>query len=525
MSARPLPALVPLLMLPAGLALLAAPAAADPAADVRISEVECGGEGPDWVELVNTGTEPADLGGWYLRDDEDGRDWRIPEGTVLDPGALLVLTGEETEGDGGFDFALGSVDQVRLFLPDGETAVDAVGWSAHAHTTYVVVDGALVESAEATPGAPNALPDHDPAPAEPSPTPTPDLGPALEARTVVINEVSAPGEHESWAELKNTGEVAVDLTDWTLRGTQPQAEAVTLAAGTAIAPGERIVVAAPGDGVRLHAPDGALVDEVLPPDAVAPAVSGEDASLQRCPDGAGGLAGARSTPGSANSCAAPVTIHEVGAEEDFVELRNDGAVAVDLGGYVVKDARDDHAHTIPAGTTVPAGGLLLIPAEELGFALEDEDAVRLFSPEGERIGEVSWIGRGEPSFGQCEGVLSAQEQATPGEENACPPTPQAEPAAAEALPAEATATVPAAAATGTAAPAAPLPAPPSTGPPSTAPPPAEGTPGALPTAEEPAEDPGRAPLAATGAEIPVAAALAVLCLAAGYRLVRRASRR
>src|SRR5690606_7270855 len=44
--------------------------------------------GPDWVELVNTGTVTEDLGDWILRDDDDLSELRVPAGTTLPPGAF-----------------------------------------------------------------------------------------------------------------------------------------------------------------------------------------------------------------------------------------------------------------------------------------------------------------------------------------------------------------------------------------------------------------------------------------------------
>lgn len=46
----------------------------------------------DWVELANTGTETADLGGWTLTDDPgQPPKWAFPPGTTLAPGGFLVV--------------------------------------------------------------------------------------------------------------------------------------------------------------------------------------------------------------------------------------------------------------------------------------------------------------------------------------------------------------------------------------------------------------------------------------------------
>ena len=47
---------------------------------------------PDWIELLNTGTEPINIGGWYLSDDSgDLTKYAIAAGTVIPQGGYLVL--------------------------------------------------------------------------------------------------------------------------------------------------------------------------------------------------------------------------------------------------------------------------------------------------------------------------------------------------------------------------------------------------------------------------------------------------
>ena len=51
------------------------------------------GEPSDWIELHNPGDSAMDLEGWSITDgwDEGAEPWPLPAGTVLDPGAFLVL--------------------------------------------------------------------------------------------------------------------------------------------------------------------------------------------------------------------------------------------------------------------------------------------------------------------------------------------------------------------------------------------------------------------------------------------------
>ncbi|MFC7465469.1 lamin tail domain-containing protein [Brachybacterium sp. GCM10030252] len=416
----------PLFAVPAALGIGLAPALAAPADDVRISEVESSGDGPDWVELVNNGSEPIDLSGWHLRDDKDDRDWTVPEGTTIAPGAHLVLESEETDGDGGFDFGLGKSDQARLYLPDGTTEVDSVAWDSHAETTYIVIDGELVVAEEVTQGAENSGPMPEDEPTEPAePVPGED--------SVVINEVvSNGGDPDDWVELTNTGSEPVDLSGWYLLDDDDTKEPSVFTDGTVIEPGEYVVVdrdelgfgLGKGDMARLFAPTGTLVDTADWADDTH-----AKPSLQRCADGTGAFElSMLPTKGAANNCAAPVVINETGSQgEDFVELRNTGDETADLGGYVVRDDDDEHTYEIPAGTTLEPGGLLLITGDELGFGLGGEDAARLFAPDGAQLGETSWSEHVSPSNGLCEDEYVPQASATPGEPNDCAePEPAAE---------------------------------------------------------------------------------------------------
>ena len=78
---------------------------------IRLSEVLAAnrsvqlpdGTTPDLVELVNLGTEPADLGGFRLTNDpEDPDRFIFPTGTVLKPGAYLVLRAATGPADQGY---------------------------------------------------------------------------------------------------------------------------------------------------------------------------------------------------------------------------------------------------------------------------------------------------------------------------------------------------------------------------------------------------------------------------------------
>ncbi|MGO1200788.1 MAG: lamin tail domain-containing protein [Dermabacteraceae bacterium] len=394
----------------AGAAVLApsAPALAAPN-DVRISEVESadpdGGE--DWVELVNTGAEPVDVSGWLLKDDDDTRDWTIPAGTVVAPGELLVLDHVDAV-EGGFDFGLGTEDTVRLFAADGTTVVDQLAWTEHAPTSYIVIDGEVVASAEVTKGGANSGPYVPPPAAEEHP----------DADAIRVTEAVSEGEDR--VEIMNVSDRTVALGDWYLLDEKdiPAEVPAVVPAGTELAPGERYLFQGmpfglgKGDQARIFAPNGYLVDGMTWPDDTH-----ADPSWQRCGEVEGMSHVA--TLGAPNACG-DVVIHETNSSgDDFVELKNLGAAPVDLSGHRILDADDDHVFTLPAGTVLEPGALLLITGDELGYGLGGEDRVRLQDADGMLLGEVSWTEHVLESLALCAGEYVPSAAATPGEENDC----------------------------------------------------------------------------------------------------------
>jgi hypothetical protein len=106
-------------------------AANDCAVPLRINEIESSGGAPgDWIELLNAGPTPIDVGGYVVRDDNDANGYVIPPARPSPPTGYLVL--DEAQ----FGFGLGGADAVRVFAPGGTTLVDSYVWTAHAATTY-----------------------------------------------------------------------------------------------------------------------------------------------------------------------------------------------------------------------------------------------------------------------------------------------------------------------------------------------------------------------------------------------------
>ncbi len=90
----------------------------------------------DWVELINSDDLPNDISGWAFKDEEDDHVFIIPDGTVLDAGAYLVLCTdsekfcacfpEVANYIGDFDFGLsGGGELIRLYDAD-DNLIDSV---------------------------------------------------------------------------------------------------------------------------------------------------------------------------------------------------------------------------------------------------------------------------------------------------------------------------------------------------------------------------------------------------------------
>lgn len=76
------------------------------------------------------------------------------------------------------------------------------------------------------------------------------------------------------------------------------------------------------------------------------------------------------------------TYSQSGAYPDLIELHNAGGASVNLSGYTLTDD-EAHSYTFPGGSTIPAGGFLLLTSLTLGFGLDtDGDSVTLADGSG-----------------------------------------------------------------------------------------------------------------------------------------------
>lgn len=391
---------------------------------IAINEVDS--QPADWVEFYNAGDAALDISGYEIRDNSDDHRWKFLPGTEIAAGQFLLVE-EGTVGlvDGvetAFrdPIGIGSTDRIRLYDAAGTMIDDTLPWSAHAavggDSTSITLarcpdggTGAFL-LANATPGAANSciMPD------------------------VAINEIESNGDTTDWIEVVNLGTTPVDITGWTVMDNDPNghaAETFPLAAGTSLAPGAYFVFDQPaafsfglgnGDTATLRDASGNVVDERVYP-------AHADGVWARCADGTGEFVDlAVSTKGQRNACGNPVRVNEVesdgGSPDDWVELVNPMDATLDVSGIVVKDDDDAHSYAIPGGTSIAAGGYLVIEREQLGFGLGGGDAVRLF--DGELlIDETTWgEGHAATTWGRCpdvSGAFAVTAESTKGAANVC----------------------------------------------------------------------------------------------------------
>ncbi|WP_435743210.1 lamin tail domain-containing protein [Microbacterium sp. PMB16] len=390
---------------------------------IAINEVDS--QPADWVEFHNAGDEALDISGYEIRDNSDDHRWQFLPGTKIAAGQFLVVE-EGTIGlvDGvetAFrnPIGIGSADRIRLYDATGAMIDDTLPWNGHA-----AIDGdfAAATLARCPDGEGAFLLAH----------PTPGAANSCVMPDVVINEIESNGDTTDWVEVVNLSGASVDVSGWSVMDNDPNghaAETTPLPAGSTLAAGAYLVFDQPanfsfglgnGDTVTIRDANGNTVDEHV-------YAAHADGVWARCADGTGEFTDiAVSTKGLRNACGNPVRINEVesdgGSPDDWVELVNPTDAALDVSGVVVKDDDDTHAHALPAGTSIAAGGFLVIERDQLGFGLGGGDKVRLF--DGDLlIDETSWgEGHAATTWGRCPdttGVFAVTAEATKGAANVC----------------------------------------------------------------------------------------------------------
>jgi hypothetical protein len=183
---------------------------------IAINEILAHSDAPpsDWIELKNTTSSLIDIGNWYLSDDKDDlTKYRIKAGTILAPGAYLVLSSDANFGPASSDTG----------------KINSFGFSEYGETAYLTSsDGAVItgyrekqdfgasENSVAfgryqksmgtydfvpmssnTPGAANAYP---------------RVGPVV-INEIMYNPPDLNGQNSEYVELRNTTSITVNLYD------------------------------------------------------------------------------------------------------------------------------------------------------------------------------------------------------------------------------------------------------------------------------------------------------------------------
>lgn len=364
---------------------------------VVINEVESSGDAVngDWIELYNKSSSPIDISGALLSDDDNGHVFEVPANTTLAAGDWAAFTVDS----GASGFGLGASDKARLFAPGDialSTVVDEYTWANHATVTWGRSPdgtGPFKGTATGTFGAANDF-------GAPS---VPDI------TGVVINEVESTGDdtHGDWIELKNTnGSGSVDLSDAILSD-DSASHVFRIPDGTSLAAGavKAFRVDNPAvngnfglgdnDGARLFAADAIDLGTIDVPgdDAAvdtqswtehAPVTYGLNGSGVWAETRQGTFDGANDFTSAFTYDISWVVLSEIessgGTPGDWIELHNTAPVPVDISGAQLADDDDTHVYTIPADTTIPAGGFYTVDIDTVtgGFGLGATDAVRFY---------------------------------------------------------------------------------------------------------------------------------------------------
>ncbi|WP_052521547.1 lamin tail domain-containing protein [Agreia bicolorata] len=267
------------------------------ASTLRINEIETNGD-PDWVELINTATEPLDASGFVLTGRGNDVTLTLPSNTVIAAGAVYVAESST--------FKLKKSDKVSLFASDGTTLLDSYEWGDFHLDTYGRVPngtGDFVQQATPSKG-------------ELNPTPTdPGEGGGDDAgwQSVKLNEVTSANDdptHDAY-ELVNTGDTDVDVSAWMQSDSTSLPAAISAPNGTVVPAHGYLVLlsnqglSSSGDSVKVYRADGStIVDSVGWGDSDA-----QPGSWSRCADATGAWAHtAASSWGVSNATACAGTI-------------------------------------------------------------------------------------------------------------------------------------------------------------------------------------------------------------------------
>ena len=388
------------LMPPGGAADEGAAASASP---LRISEVmasnasahrDAGGAFCDWVELVNTGAQSENVGGFRLVDGENVLAPLTLPDIALAPGEHLVIycDGEERNVPGGELHAPFRIDAdgaaLALYDTDGALAdaVDVPALNANEVYRRDEATGVWEISGEYTPGLANTREMHLSLEAEESDSP------------LVISEASsanrtyapdASGNCHDYVEIYNPSAQAIDLTGHCLTDDEADPGKWAFPQGATIPAGGYLLVYASGGAAgaagELHAsfkldsagetllltdPEGRAISRLsLPALQCDQAYSlGEDGAYTAALAPTPGLPNDSDEPRlqMARANAGGVYISELMASSDehphdWLEVYNASSQAADISGWGLSDdAASPRKYRFPQGTVIQPGDHLTL---------------------------------------------------------------------------------------------------------------------------------------------------------------------
>lgn len=243
--------------------------------------------------------------------------------------------------------------------------------------------------------------------------------------TITINEIESNDDvtGTDWIEIYNAGTTDVDISNWFVvddKGLDrlKEKEEWRIEQGTILKAGEVLVIEQ--DTARNQFSLGKN-DEVILYDASntikdSYSYTGHaSGTLARVPDGIGSFVDMQPTKGELNIAtgeALPkhnLVLNEINSSpDDWVEFINLGTETMDLTDYEIRDDANDHRFRFAAGTTVEAGGLIVVEGDTAGYIFNDQtnsyvagtfkesiglgsaDKVRLYDKFGTILDEYQW---------------------------------------------------------------------------------------------------------------------------------------
>ena len=314
-----------------------------------INEVLPDAAGAGFVEIYNPGIGPINLRDHYLTNDPANlKKFRITA-DVTAPAKGLACVGFAESG-----LALASPVKVYLVAPDGASVINAI-------STVMPMDGRSIGRKPTGSGSWFLF-------TEPTPN-LPNASQSNIAAEVHLNEVHFnSSKRVDWVELYNDSDEAVPLDGLFLSAKTDFSDRTALSGS--LQPGgyasQNVAFPLSGGEVTLFlvsSTDTVLFARVFQRPALGDC-------LQAFPDGSNQwYASAQSTRGTPNNPArnTDVIINEIMYDPpsneptgEFIELYNRGAAAVDVSGWQFVSGID---FTIPAGTTIPRDGYLVVAAD------------------------------------------------------------------------------------------------------------------------------------------------------------------